>query len=242
MGSETYYPTNLSGKLPLSTGIPAFMLDGLDTAGAPKGRHGWLNRVKEKEMTPNSLSTKSWYRIIDKDGESNRVELLSTDELKKARAEHPNLRFYPAGAPFPPNKMSPLYESWYRNAKTKEEKVLLVDFDGTIAEDVGYPEIGEPIESVIESLHELMGMGYKVRVYTCRLNASRMKEGVEAYAEELTRLTAYMEENQIPYDDFVLADEGKPFGDFYIDDKSLSCDHNWDEIVSLISKDTKSTE
>jgi 2-hydroxy-3-keto-5-methylthiopentenyl-1-phosphate phosphatase len=46
-------------------------------------------------------------------------------------------------------------------------KIIAVDFDGTLCENK-YPEIGEPIQEVIDELHAEQMNGAKTILWTCR--------------------------------------------------------------------------
>ncbi len=115
------------------------------------------------------------------------------------------------------------------------EPVLAVDFDKTICDDsVEYPKFGKLISGAKESLQKLKDMGYKIKIYTCRLNGQAMSSG--AFAEQHSSLIDWLQENEIPYDGITMPSEGKIFAEFYIDDKGIRFEDNWDEVVSFIEK------
>lgn len=112
--------------------------------------------------------------------------------------------------------------------------VVAVDFDGTIAEnDVEYPDMGEPRPGAREALRGLHELGFRVRVYTCRLAGHSVWDGV--YEQQREALAEYMDRHGLYYDDFVLPVEGKPFADAYVDDKAVSCD-DWDGAVTVLRR------
>ena len=113
--------------------------------------------------------------------------------------------------------------SWYAQAKNSlvrysaKKKSICVDLDETIAAHAKYPKIGKPMPGVKKALRELREAGYTIRIYTCRLNGSHKKD---EHLREFKRIEKWLEENRIPYDDLV-EKEGKPFCDYFIDDKNI---------------------
>ncbi len=134
--------------------------------------------------------------------------------------------------------------NWYQKsilhtcAGKRWKRVILVDLDGTIATDAEYPAIGKPQDGVKEALQKLKDAGYRIRVYTCRLNGEHWKDSSEEhhgeYKQTASDIEEYLRDNEIPYDDIVEWDEGKPFGSWYVDDKALNYDGDWQAIVDSI--------
>ena len=136
--------------------------------------------------------------------------------------------------------------NWYQQtlSKTaKKKKNLLVDLDGTIAQDAKYPAIGKPFKGVKEALEKLRKAGFRIRIYTCRLNGKQWKDTNdhqchnEKYDEILDQIRDYLKENEIPYDDIVEWDEGKPVASWYIDNRGLQFDGDWESIVEKVLKE-----
>ena len=92
-----------------------------------------------------------------------------------------------------------------------------VDFDGTCVTHK-YPEIGEPLELAVETLHELMKAGHKLILYTMR-SGERLQQAVE-YLEENEIVLWGINENKSQKH---WTDSPKIFCDIYIDDASLGC-------------------
>jgi hypothetical protein len=118
---------------------------------------------------------------------------------------------------------------------------VCVDFDGTIA-DSDYPDTGVPIEGVREALFALRGMGYRIRIYSCRLCAVEpdgRPRSVEELGVELAAIQEFMERNDLPYDDVVLSGEGKPHAAFYIDDKAVCFRGSWTDTIDRIRRERK---
>jgi phosphatidate phosphatase PAH1 len=113
--------------------------------------------------------------------------------------------------------------NWYKKHlyASAKKKVLAVDLDGTIAEDAKFPKIGSPKSGVQKALKKLQESGYKIHIYTCRLNGKNHEDGEKLYFRTMAQITDYLEENKIPYDSIIEWSEGKPFADAYIDDKAI---------------------
>lgn len=107
---------------------------------------------------------------------------------------------------------------------------VAVDLDDTIADAsaVKYPEIGPPKKGARRALQILSDLGCVIRIYTCRLNAQS-----ESPERQLERVTNYLRDQRIPHDDIVLAPEGKPFADFYIDDKAVRLT-DWTTVLPFV--------
>jgi len=114
------------------------------------------------------------------------------------------------------------------------QPTLAIDFDGTIAQQDGweYPEMGPPFHGVAEAIQKLKDQGFKILIYTCRLNQHNENNGTAE--EELERLTQYLDQVGVPFDDFVVAEVGKPFAEYYIDDKGIRFNGDWNETVKFV--------
>jgi hypothetical protein len=134
--------------------------------------------------------------------------------------------------------------TWYRRAQrlglarlssANRKPVILVDLDETIAHKAKYPRIGKPYDGVQEALRKLRRAGYRVRIYTCRLNQHHLREeGREAYYATKKQIEDYLRRWAIPFDDLILHWEGKPFSDYTIDDKAVHFDGDWSKAVGEI--------
>jgi len=124
--------------------------------------------------------------------------------------------------------------NWYRLSQM-HDKVVAVDFDETIASKAEYPEIGKPIKGVQEALKRIQEAGYKIRIYTCRMNGHNLEEeGEKGYQAHKKRIEDYLEKYEIPYDDIADSEEGKIFAEFYVDDKSVEFDGSWEKVLKKI--------
>ena len=91
-------------------------------------------------------------------------------------------------------------------------KTFVIDIDGTICSDTNgdYPN-AIPILEAIENVKRLKQMGAKVVFFTARGTTTKMDW--RALTEK------QLEDWGVPYDCLLF---GKPYGDFYIDDKGVS--------------------
>jgi phosphoglycolate phosphatase-like HAD superfamily hydrolase len=115
-----------------------------------------------------------------------------------------------------------------------ETKTIIVDFDGTIAEYHGWingGEIGKPTNGVREALRKLKDNGYKIIIQTTRTNISFRNE--KDAVLEFDRVSKWLKVNKIPYDEICL-EKGKPIAMFYIDDRGIRFNGNWEEITKFI--------
>jgi len=107
--------------------------------------------------------------------------------------------------------------------------ILAVDFDDTISTNNQWPRAGPPKAGVKEALERLIPK-YEIIIYTCRLNAES-----EDKPFHLSEIKNFLEKHKIPYDQIDLGLKGKIFADFYIDDKAIAFEDNWDEIYEALN-------
>jgi len=111
---------------------------------------------------------------------------------------------------------------------------IAVDLDETILERSEFPDFGEPKAGVAEAMQKFRDMGYKLVIYTCRLNGSARNNGtLNSQRESIIHI---LDSNKIPYDEIATANDGKIFADFYIDDKAVRIEDSWSDVVDFISK------
>lgn len=100
----------------------------------------------------------------------------------------------------------------------KIKHCVAVDFDGTIVADK-YPEYGEVNQDMVEVMNECRNAGYKVMIYTCRVNRE-LYDSDESWAKARIDLILFLDTHKIPYD-FIYQKE-KPVCVAYIDDRAIS--------------------
>lgn len=125
-------------------------------------------------------------------------------------------------------------------SKIVEPKAISVDFDKTIS-DSNYPELGPPITGAKEALTILRALGYKIIISSCR--ASNMHWDlyypgtpfVPAVERPVYKaMVDWLKVNEIPYDILDDGTLGKVSAGFYIDDKGIRFENNWEAIVFAI--------
>ncbi|MGR3320019.1 MAG: hypothetical protein ACUZ8O_16245 [Candidatus Anammoxibacter sp.] len=106
---------------------------------------------------------------------------------------------------------------------------IVVDFDGTIVDDV-FPDIGNPKEGVVEALNKLKEAGFKITIHSCR-TSSYFNETLPGDQHEMIK--RFLDCHKIPFDQIWAPD--KPIASAYIDDKAIRYENNWDEIVNNLT-------
>jgi capsule biosynthesis phosphatase len=106
-------------------------------------------------------------------------------------------------------------------------KIFVFDLDGTLCEPdltapethIRYYENCKPLKAMINIVNEIHKKGHKVIIHTARRMVTHNGdvEAVKADVELITR--TWLAEYKVRYDELIF---GKPYGDYYIDDKGLS--------------------
>jgi histidinol phosphatase-like enzyme len=92
-----------------------------------------------------------------------------------------------------------------------EKKTYVIDIDGTICTQEGANyEIAAPINSMIDKANKLFEAGNEIIYFTARGS----KTGIDWKLLTESQLTAW----GVKYHKLIL---GKPYGDYYIDDKAI---------------------
>lgn len=72
-----------------------------------------------------------------------------------------------------------------RKSYTPEtHKHIAIDYDGTIVDDVSYPNVGTPNPGAIETIDAMLDKGYLINIWTCRGGAH---ESVDFIQEDAIR-------------------------------------------------------
>ena len=96
--------------------------------------------------------------------------------------------------------------------------VIAVDFDGTLCENK-FPEIGEPIQSVINYVKQLKAEGCKLILWTCREGEALLKAVAwcAKWGLYFDAINANLPERIAEYG----TDPRKIGADFYLDDRNI---------------------
>lgn len=124
-------------------------------------------------------------------------------------------------------------------------KRIVVDLDGTLTiDEKGLPyDAKKPNLAVIEKLREYKQNGFEIIVATARnMNTFRNSVG-KITAKTLPTIIAWLEANDVPYDEIHI---GKPWcgtDGFYIDDKAIRPSEfdrlSYQDIIRLLEEERK---
>lgn len=118
-------------------------------------------------------------------------------------------------------------------------KTIAVDFDGTIC-DHAFPHIGKIKSGVKEALTIFKELGYLICIWSCRTchyhyDIFGGNETIPTLERErVVEMIQFLKDNEIPYDFIDDGSKGKPSADFYIDDKAIRYQNNWDAIAKYV--------
>ena len=98
-------------------------------------------------------------------------------------------------------------------------KIIAVDFDGTLCENK-WPEIGEPINRVIEFIKNKQKNGTKIILWTCREGKRLLEAAIwcEKHGLIFDAINESLPESAEKYNGY----SRKVYADIYIDDKSIN--------------------
>jgi hypothetical protein len=128
------------------------------------------------------------------------------------------------------------------NPKTPPPTIA-VDFDGTIC-DFAYPGIGKVKEGARNALALFRKLGFRILIYSCRTCHWHYDIfGGDPSLRTMERSTvkdmiAFLKAEGIEYDEIDDGSKGKPLADYYIDDKGIQFENNWDSIARYIEANT----
>lgn len=121
-----------------------------------------------------------------------------------------------------------------------EKKTVCVDFDQTICKSE-YPGLGPLIPGAKEALLLLRALGFHIIISSCRSCSWNWDIYYEntpfKHAKDrqvFQDMVRFLDENEIPYDEIDDGTKGKVSAMYYIDDKGVRFQNNWDEIAFLI--------
>ena len=111
-------------------------------------------------------------------------------------------------------------------------KGIAVDLDGVILEYdkwKGIDHFGEPIPGAKESLQKLRNLGFKIIIYTTRVNKINTKKSF-TQRDIIKLIEQKLKEYNIPFDEISTE---KPLAKYYIDDRAIRFT-NWEEVMDFI--------
>jgi len=113
------------------------------------------------------------------------------------------------------------------------DRVLLVDFDGTLFPFDELFSKKPPLPGAAEAMRELKQMGFTLRIFSSRLATVWLNAADEDLYSQIDYMMEMLSKYNIPYDGFAFQKEP---AQFYIDDRAIEFKNNWGEIVSRIAK------
>jgi len=107
------------------------------------------------------------------------------------------------------------------------QPALGVDFDGTIASHLPFPQIGFIKPHAAQSLQALKDSGWKIIIFTCRTR------------EHQVAMIKWLRANHIPFDGVNFNPDcpeafQKPMCDIYLDDRAVVFQDNWPDLPEII--------
>jgi hypothetical protein len=140
-------------------------------------------------------------------------------------------------APFPLIEPSATYLARWRSHRTSAAAApwVAVDLDGTIlSEEPGMAargEFGEALPGAKEALRELQSLGWRISIYTARFDSL---DPIDA-AGLRERISSELERQGVPFTDVWVGP--KPRADWFIDNKALHFDGDWDAMLLALTSE-----
>jgi hypothetical protein len=117
----------------------------------------------------------------------------------------------------------------------KYPKVVVVDFDGTISKEVDFPNVGLPEHGVREALQKIKDLGYLIHIHSCRTATYWAQEGRQDRGTHIEIIRNFLIQHKIPYHKIIVeANMDKPIAQYYIDNRAIRYENNWDLIAAQI--------
>ena len=118
-------------------------------------------------------------------------------------------------------------------------KTICVDFDNTLCQS-DYPNAGPVMVGAKEALQRFKELGYYIIIWSCRTGKWRL----DLYPSipdvsimdrpQVKAMIDWLVLNDIPFDEIDDGSRGKPLADFYVDEKAITFQNNWNYISKLI--------
>jgi len=104
-----------------------------------------------------------------------------------------------------------------------KQKIIAIDFDGTITDDTPYPICGNLREEAAYYIMKLYDLDYTLVLWTARKGKD--------FTECINKLQSW---GLLKYLHLPENVEGKIYADFYIDDKAIPGKINWNKLYNYI--------
>lgn len=112
------------------------------------------------------------------------------------------------------------------------KKIIAVDFDNTLNYYEKWGDgtiIDNPIEGGIEALKMINEFGWRIVIFTCRVNPAINGDDVP---RQYSMLRKWLDKYGLSFVEIAM--EGKPTAEIYVDDRGIKFEDNWNRIVSIV--------
>lgn len=113
---------------------------------------------------------------------------------------------------------------------------IAVDWDGTCIVDHTWPEMGDWLPGAKEALYRLAHIYDEVVIHTLRVAPVALDE--RTYRDPLDQIDAIavmLEEARMPWNVYVWTKPYKPPAEFYVDDRAIRFEGDWDAVLAKIA-------
>lgn len=136
------------------------------------------------------------------------LEIVAKMAVTQEKAERVKLGVAPLNKEFPE----------YKRSEKKDDDIIAVDFDGTLCVNA-WPEIGDPINSVINYVKHRQANGARIILWTNRVGVAL--ENAVKWCEENGIILSAVNENLPEIIEAFGGDTRKIFANEYLDDRAL---------------------
>ncbi len=117
--------------------------------------------------------------------------------------------------------------------KQMNNKILAIDFDGTIVEDA-YPGIGSPKAFAFDTLKKFQQEGYRLILWTYR-SGKKLEDAVEFCKKNGVEF--YAVNASFPGEKFDPKEQSRKIhADYFIDDRNLGGFPGWGEVFDIVNR------
>jgi len=117
---------------------------------------------------------------------------------------------------------------------TEIPPTIVVDWDATLAEDV-WPAQGWWLPGAVDALWAFVKAGYRVQIHSCRLHRWAQDEvSLNHQRETDIKYIRTMLDREGLYAVEIITKSDKPPAKYYVDDRAVKFENNWEEIVEEV--------